>query len=298
MRIGITGASGFIGSHVSTLAREHGHEVIAYSRHPKPGTPALLQPADKPWELPEPDQPLETLIHLAGEPVFGLWTASKRARIRDSRVAFTENLVHQLASWTHPPKTLICASAVGFYGDRGNEVLTEASAAGSGFLAGVCLAWEAAASQAEERFGARVVNLRTGLVLGREGGPLPLMRRAFSFGLGGNFGSGAQWMPWIHIADEAGLILFAAEFPAISGALNLCAPNAVTNATFTRALATALHRPAFLHAPAFALKTALGDMAQEMLLNSQHVLPAAAQAAGYHFQFPNLTAALTHLLAR
>lgn len=298
MRIGITGATGFIGTHFVKLAAQQGHEIVAYSRRARPGSNTLVQPAAAPWQLPEPDRPLDALLHLAGEPVFGLWTAGKRERVRDSRVAFTENLIQHLGTWKQPPAAVLVASGVGFYGDRGDQILTESSPPGKGFLADICVGWEAAAQRAEERLGARVVCFRTGLVLGNEGGAFPLMRRAFSFGLGGKFGSGRQWMPWIHIADEVGLMLWAVEHATVSGPLNLCAPNPVTNADFTRALAAALHRPAILHAPAFALKAALGELAQEMLLSGQRAQPAAAEAGGYAFQYPILAPALAHLLAR
>lgn len=298
MRIGITGATGFIGTHVTQLATQAGHEVIAYSRRARPGSGSLVQPGEAPWRLPEPDRPLDALIHLAGESVFGVWTRAKRQRIRDSRVAFTQEMVQHLATWNHPPAALLVASGVGYYGDRGDEALTETCPPGIGFLAEVCIGWEAAARLAEERLGARVVCFRTGLVLGREAGAFPLMRRAFSFGLGGRFGHGRQWMPWIHIADEAGLILWAAEHSNVTGPLNLAAPNPVTNAEFTRSLAAALHRPAFLHAPAFALKAGLGEMAREMLLSGQRALPAAAQAGGYTFQYPDFAHTIAQLLTR
>lgn len=298
MRLGITGAGGFIGRHLQTLARERGHSVVCYSRRAAAGPNHLTQPAATPWELPEPDAPLDALIHLAGEPVFGAWTAAKRARIRDSRVAFTENLVRHLATWKQPPPTLLCASGVGFYGDRQDLELTESSPPGSGFLAEVCQGWETAAATASTTLGARVVSLRTGLVLGADGGAFPLMRRAFSLGAGGNLGSGQQWMPWIHIADEVGLILFASETPSLSGPLNLASPQPVTNAEFTRTLAACLRRPGFLHAPAFMLRTLLGDLANEMLLVSQRVLPEKALALGYRFQFTDLKTALAQVLAR
>lgn len=300
MRIGITGVTGFVGRHVRRLALERGHEVVGYSRSGKGGdgkVQMMAQPAASPWELPEPKEPLDALIHLAGEPVAGLWTAGKRARIRDSRVAFTEHLVRHLAQWKNPPPAFLGASAVGFYGSRGDEVLTEASPAGEGFLAEVCTGWEAAAAQAESLWGARVVALRTGLVLGLEGGPLPLMSRAFRWGGGGRFGDGSQWMPWIHIEDEAGLILHAVEKTELRGLLNLSAPNPVTNRQFTQSLAKAVHRPALFHAPAALLKLALGDMAREMLLPSQRVVPTAAMASGYAFAHTDLDHALTHLLA-
>lgn len=298
MRIGITGATGFIGRHLCRLARERGHEVVCYSRRASNSAGDLQQPARQPWNLPEPEEALDALVHLAGESVFGLWTAAKRARIRDSRVAFTEKMVAHLSCWRRPPPVLLAASGVGFYGDRGDEILNEASSGGEGFLAGVCRDWEAAAAGAEKMFDARVVTLRTGLVLGADGGALPLMRRAFALGLGGRLGSGRQWMPWIHLADEVGLILFAVENPALSGPLNLTAPNPVTNAGFTRALAAALRRPAFLHAPALAIRALLGGMGREMLLSGQRALPAAAVAAGYRFVHPELAPALVHVLAR
>ncbi len=297
LRIGVTGATGFIGRHFQQLARARGHEVTAYSRRAAGGAGPLHQPAAAPWALPEPDAPLDALVHLAGESVFGLWTPAKRARIWDSRVAFTEKLVRHLATWRRPPAVLVSASGTGYYGDRGDEALDESSRGGSGFLAEVCRGWEAAAAGAVEAFGARVVMLRTGLVLGTHGGALPLMRRAFAFGVGGRLGSGRQWMPWIHLEDEVALILHAVENASLSGPVNMTAPNPVTNAEFTRLLAGALRRPAFFHAPAFAIK-ALGGMGREMLLSGQRALPVAAEAAGFRFQYPELAGALAQLLAR
>jgi len=298
MRIGITGATGFIGNHVTQLAIQRGYEVIRYSRRAGKDGHTLQQPSAEPWKLPEPDAPLDALIHLAGEPVAGLWTNAKRTRIRDSRVAFTANLVRHLATWKAPPAHFICASAVGYYGDREDDLLTESSEPGTGFLAEVCRDWEAAAKTAQTQWGARVVSLRTGLVLGLEGGALPLLRRAFLMGGGGRLGLGTQWMPWIHIQDEAGLILHAVETPSLSGPLNLSAPHPVTNSEFTRSVAKALRRPAFLHTPAFLLKLLLGDMAKEMLLSSQRMAPEAGLASGYTFAYPTLDSALAQLLAR
>ncbi len=298
MRIGITGATGFIGGHLRRLARERGHEVVVYSRRAAgTGGESLMQPAAAPWALPEPAVPLDALVHLAGESIFGVWTAAKRARIRDSRVAFTERMVAHLSTWKQPPGALLAASGVGFYGDRGDEALDESSAGGEGFLAEVCRDWEAAAAGARQAFGARVVHFRTGLVLGRDGGALRLMRRVFGLGLGGRLGGGQQWMSWIHIADEAGLMLFAVAQPAVQGPLNLTAPQPVTNAEFTRQLAAALRRPAFFHAPAFALKLLPRDMGRELVLASQRALPVAAGAAGYRFQHTELSGALAQLLA-
>ena len=296
MRIGITGATGLVGRHFVRRAQAAGHEVVAYSR--RAGEGRLQQPTARPWELPEPDAPLDALVHLAGEPVFGLWTAAKRARIRDSRVAFTERMVAHVAGWKQAPGTLVAASAVGYYGDGGDAVLEESSASGEGFLAEVCRGWEAAAMGARAAFGARVVCLRTGLVLGLEGGALPLMRRAFLLGGGGRLGSGRQWMPWIHLEDEVGLILLAVEQTGLSGPMNLTAPHPVTNAEFTRVLAKVLRRPAILHVPSLVLATLLGGMGREMLLQGQRALPAVAQAAGYRFAYPELGPALAQLLAR
>ena len=301
MRIGITGITGLIGRHVAEQALKRGWEVVGYSRSADSKVDGvremLAQPRGAGWELPEPERPLDALIHLAGESVLGLWTAGKRERIRDSRVDFTEKMVPHLAKWKTPPKGFICGSAVGFYGSRGDEVLTEASAAGNGFLVDVCVGWEAAAARAKAAFGARVVMLRTGVVLAREGGAFPLMKKAFSLGAGGRLGSGKQWMPWIHIRDEAGLILWAAETASVEGPLNLSGPAPERNTDLTKKLAKALHRPAFIPAPAFAMKALLGDVAEETLLTSQRVVPEAAQQGGYVFEFATLDAAIADLLA-
>lgn len=301
MRIGITGASGFIGRHVAEQARSKGHEVVTYSRRPANhglGDPcALIQPKTTPWMLPEPEHPLDAIVHLSGEPVLGLWTEGKRQRIRDSRVAYTKQLVSHLNTWKQPPAIFASASGVGIYGDRGSEELDEHSSAGRGFLTDVCCEWETAANGARALFGARVLVLRTGLVLGDGGGALPLMRRAFKFGLGGRLGKGSQWMPWIHIRDEAGLILWALEKSELDGPVNLASPNPVTNAEFTRELARTLGRPAFFHVPAGLLRMLLGDLAREMLLCSQRVIPRKALDSGYAFQFTHLTPALAQLLA-
>lgn len=300
MRIGVIGASGFIGSHFCRLAQGSGHEVIAYTRrqgvfHPF-ATETLHQSSSEPGTLPETR--LDAMVHLAGESVFGLWTQNKRDRILRSRSDLTRRIVESMATWSpqNRPAAFICASGVGFYGSRGDEVLDEGSSRGDGFLAEVCLAWEEAARTANQAFGARVVSLRTGLVLGSDGGALPLMKLAFKLGLGGRLGSGSQWTPWIHIADEAALILWAVEQDAVHGPLNLSAPHPVTNAEFTRVLARAVHRPAVLPAPAFALRLVLRDMADEMLLVSQRAVPRAAVDRGFTFAHSTLDSALQDLL--
>ena len=300
MRIGITGATGFLGRHVIRQAQGCGHELIAYSRN-QLGLPVLLaketltQPKSAPHELPETK--LDALVHLAGESLMGLWTAKKRERIWQSRVEFTQGLMKHLGTWKaeNRPRVLVCASGAGFYGDRGDEVLDESSPFGAGFLAELCVEWEKAAKEAEQ-LGMRVVLLRTGMVLGPDGGAFPLLKRVFGFGLGGRLGNGRQWMPWIHVEDAARLILRAVDHDDLRGPINLTAPQGVTNAEFTATLANALHRPAFFHAPAFAMRLLLRGMADEMLLGSQRVNPRIATDSGYTFAHPTLQGALQVLL--
>lgn len=292
MRIGITGATGFIGRHLKEYALDQGHEVIAYSRRQGSG---LTQPKQAPHALPE--TPLDALVHLSGESLMGLWTQDKRDRIWKSRVDFTESLVAHLGTWKaeNRPKVLVCASGAGFYGNSGAVAVDETSPRGEGFLADVCAGWEAAAHRAEA-LGMRVITSRTGMVLGRDGGAFPLLRRVFACGLGGRLGSGRQWMSWIHIDDAVQLLLQAITTETVSGPLNLCAPEAVTNAEFTQKLAAALHRPAFFHAPAFALKLLLRGMADEMLLGGQRVIPRVATEMGYAFAHPTLSGTLASLV--
>ncbi len=292
MRIGITGATGFIGRHLKDYATDRGHEVIAYSRRPSSG---LTQPKQAPHALPE--TPLDALVHLSGESLMGLWTQDKRDRIWKSRVDFTESLVAHLNTWKaeNRPKVLVCASGAGFYGNRGADAVNETSPRGEGFLADVCAGWEAAAHRAEA-LGIRVITSRTGMVLGRDGGAFPLLRRVFACGLGGRLGSGRQWMSWIHIDDAVHILLQAITTETVRGPLNLCAPEPVTNAEFTHKLAAALHRPAFFHAPAFALKLLLRGMAGEMLLGGQRVIPGVATQMGYGFTYPTLSGAFKALV--
>jgi uncharacterized protein (TIGR01777 family) len=221
------------------------------------------------------------------------WTAAAKQRIRDSRVVGTSHLVAALADCSPRPATLVCASAIGYYGSRGDELLSEDSAPGTGFLADVCVGWEREAAKAEA-LGMRVTRIRTGVVLDPRGGALKPMLAPFRFGLGGPLGGGRQWMSWIHASDLAEMFRFALENPA-PPVLNGVAPGSVTNAEFTRALATALHRPAFLPVPKLALRMLFGEMA-DMLLASQRVAPVAAEAAGFQFQHPQLAEALGDLL--
>jgi uncharacterized protein (TIGR01777 family) len=267
------------------------------SRHAGTNLPAGVQLSV--WDPllgPAPEDALldaDAVLHLAGEPVAQRWTAAAKQRIRDSRVVGTSHLVAALADCSPRPATLVCASAIGYYGSRGDELLSEDSAPGTGFLADVCVGWEREAAKAEA-LGMRVTRIRTGVVLDPRGGALKPMLAPFRFGLGGPLGGGRQWMSWIHASDLAEMFRFALENPA-PPVLNGVAPGSVTNAEFTRALATALHRPAFLPVPKLALRMLFGEMA-DMLLSSQRVAPVAAEAAGFQFQHPQLAEALGDLL--
>jgi len=274
MNIAITGASGFIGRHLMKSLAQAGHSVCALSRH--------APPAES-----------DVVIHLAGEPVAQRWTPAAKQRIRESRIAGTRDLVDALGRLPRRPEALICASAIGYYGSRGDEILTESSAPGNGFLPEVCKAWEKEA-QAAESFGIRVVRVRTGLVLAAAGGALQRMLPPFRMGVGGRLGSGRQWMSWIHLEDLTAMFQFAVE-SQVRGPLNGVAPHPVANSEFTRELAQALWRPAVFPVPEFALRLLFGEMA-DVLLASQRVVPAAAQAAGFRFRFPQLAQALAALL--
>jgi uncharacterized protein (TIGR01777 family) len=237
---------------------------------------------------------LDALVHLSGESVMGYWTPGRKRRIRESRVDLTRRIVEVMKQCETRPKTFICASAVGFYGDRGDEWLTESATRGEGFLADVCAEWEGAARGALA-LGARVVMLRTGLVLGREGGAWPQLRRVFNARLGSRLGDGRQWVPWIHLDDEVGIILDALENPGYNGPVNLTAPNPVTNAELTNEIARVLKKSKFIPVPALALKLVLGE-ASNMVLTSLRAKPEAALANGYTFKHPELAGALAILV--
>ena len=290
MILGITGASGFIGRRVIDLALGRGHEVVAFTRSPRHEIPGCEMRAFSLDATPDL-RGCEAVIHLAGEPVAGVWTPGKKRRIRESRVLGTRRIVEAIGKMDTPPEVLVSGSAVGFYPDSGEVELTETSAGGAGFLPEIVRAWEAEACQAERT---RVVLLRTGIVLGKGGGALRAMAPVFRAGLGGQIADGRQWMPWIHLEDEARLILFAVENLDLCGALNATAPWPARNADFTRTLARTLRRPAFFRVPAFALRM-LGEFSHE-LLDSKRVLPALATELGFGFQFPELEPALKNLL--
>ena len=238
----------------------------------------------------------DAVVHLAGESVVGRWTEEKKKAIRESRIQGTRNLAAALAQSEAKPRVLVCASAVGFYGNRGDELLGEESAAGQGFLPEVCRAWEDASRIAAEA-GIRTVNIRIGLVLSAKGGALGNMLKPFKLGLGGRIGSGQQWWSWIHVDDIVGGIQHAIRAESLSGPVNLVAPNPVRNAEFTKVLASVLGRPAFFPVPEFALRLAFGEMAAgELLLASQRVEPGKLLGSGYMFRFLELRAALENLV--
>ena len=299
MNITISGASGFIGRRLLKSLAKAGHSLHVLSRHAGTNLPAGVRISTwDPLKGPPPAESLreaDAIIHLAGEPVAQRWTAQAKRRIRESRVAGTRNLVEALVTLTQRPEALICAAAIGYYGSRGDEVLTESSAPGSGFLPEVCVAWEREA-QAAEALGVRVVRVRMGLVLDAGGGALQRMLPPFRMGVGGRLGSGRQWMSWIQLEDLAALFQFAVE-SQVRGPLNGVAPNPVTNSDFTRELARALGRPAVFPVPGFALRLLFGEMA-DVLLDSQRVAPGAPEAAGFRFRFPQLAQALAGLLGR
>jgi uncharacterized protein (TIGR01777 family) len=237
----------------------------------------------------------DAVIHLAGEPVAQRWTAEVKRRIRESRVEGTRKLVHAISGVTRKPAVLVSGSAIGIYGSRGDEILTESSSAGEGFLAGVVREWENAADGAAA-LGIRVVKIRTGIVLGPEGGTLAKLLPIFRAGAGGRVASGRQWMSWIHADDLADLFALAVEEASVQGVFNGTAPDPVTNSEFTRELGRALHRPAVFPVPLSALRLLYGEMA-EVVAGSQRVLPRAAEAAGFQFRYPELRVSLEALLA-
>lgn len=302
MKTLMTGATGLLGQALTQSLLDDGHTMVVLSRRPET-TRARAGVEVYQWEPevgPPPAEALqgvEAVVHLAGEPVAARrWTAEQKRRIRDSRVVGTRNLVAALQSAASRPSVLVSASAVGFYGDRGDEQLDERAVAGHDFLSEVCQAWEGESGRASE-LGIRVAQVRVGVVLSAAGGALPRMLPAFKLGVAGRLGSGRQWFPWVHVADIVGLFRHAMQSPQVSGPMNGAAPGIVTNAEFTKALASVLHRPAFLPAPRLALNLALGEMA-EMLLASSRVVPQAALVSGYHFRYPHLKEALENLLGR
>lgn len=300
MRILVTGATGLVGRGVVADIVAHGDEAIVLTRNPErarsslPGLTAVYR--WNPLAGPPPARAVEdvdAVVHLLGEPVAGRWTPAKKQAIRDSRVVSTRHLVSGLRNVNSKSCVLVSASAMGYYGNRGDHVLTEESISGEGFLAQVCSDWEAEAKLAGA-YGLQVTLLRSSNVLAPTGGMLGPLVRLFRFGLGGPMASGSQWWPWVHIDDEVGLIRLALE-RRVTGVVNATSPNPVRQADFARAIGLAVRRPALLPAPSWALRLVLGELAVE-ILSSQRMVPRAALDAGYRFRFPDLPAALRDVL--
>ncbi len=299
-RILLTGSSGLIGTSLVRSLRRNRIAMVTVRRHPFQGTGAeelLWDPyAPAPLNHPEALEGITAAVHLSGANLAGRrWTSSYKREIVESRVTPTHALATLLAGLGSKPEVLVCASATGIYGDRDDEVLTEASLPGSGFIPDLCRAWEKATQPATDA-GIRVVHLRFGVVLSSQGGALAQMLPIFRAGLGGRLGSGRQWISWVALPDATRIIEFALATKGITGPVNVVAPNPSTDLEFTRALALALHRPAVFPVPAFALRLAFGEMAEATILQSERALPARLNAAGFHFEYPDLGAALREAL--
>ncbi len=299
MRVFVTGASGLVGSAlVPALARD-GHEMWSMVRRApnERGREVGWNPASG-VEQAHVLEGAGAVVHLAGESIAeGRWTDEKKRRIRESRVRGTRVLSEAIARLERPPQSLVCASAIGFYGDRGDEILTEESAPGTGFLPEVCREWEAAADPARER-GVRVVHLRLGVVFAERGGALEKMLTPFKLGVGGTIGSGRQYMSWITLDDVVGIVRHAITDERLIGPVNTVSPQPVTNLEFTKTLGHVLSRPTIFSVPAFAARLAFGEMADEALLASARVEPARLKQSGYAFQYPELEGALRHVLKK
>jgi uncharacterized protein len=299
MNITLTGGTGFVGRRLVHRLLAEKHTVKLLGRNRKTGFGSSVENII--WDATEAEPPAESLrdadaiIHLAGEPVAQRWTREAKRRIRASRVEGTRRLIQALSTLSTRPSVMVSASAVGIYGSRGSEVLTEASRPGEGWLADLNKEWEATADLAKA-LGIRLVKLRIGIVLGKEGGVLARMAPPFRWGLGGRMGPGTQYMPWIHLNDLVGLILYCLTTEKLQGPVNATAPNPATNAEFAEELGAALRRPTIFPLPTFMIKAIFGEMS-EVILSSQRAVPKAAEGAGYVFQFPALCPALRDALA-
>jgi uncharacterized protein (TIGR01777 family) len=302
MNILVTGSTGLIGSALVPFLTTGGHGVTRLTRS-KPGSKPKLGEAHAYWNPNARKIDISSLeghdavVHLAGENIAGIWTKEKKNKIRKSRVNGTRFLSKSLAEIEKPPRVLVCASAIGYYGNRGDEILREESAPGTGFLAEVSREWEAAAEPAIQK-GIRVVHLRFGIVLSPKGGALKTMLLPFRMGVGGRMGSGKQYWSWVAIDDAIGAIYHAIIKTEIQGPVNVVSPNPVTNREFTETLGRVLGRPTLLHVPEFAIRLLLGEMADEMLLASTRAKPEKLLATGYVFRYPELESALRYLLGK
>lgn len=305
MRIVIAGGTGFLGGPLAEVYAEEGHEVRVLTRslgdgeaRPDPGTgkPGITRvgwrPAGESGRFAEAIDGADAVVNLAGESIGDArWTAQRKAKLRDSRLLATRSLASAITAVAQPPQVLVSASGVGYYGPAGAEPKTEEAPAGTDFMAHMAEDWEAEARKAE-RAGTRVVLMRTGVVLEKVGGALPRMVMPFRFFVGGPIGSGDQYVSWIHRLDVIEMIRWIIETPAVSGPINATAPHPVTNREFARAIGRAISRPSLMPAPAFALRLLLGEMADPLLLTGQRVIPAVAQAHGYHFRYPEIDIAM------
>lgn len=305
MRILVSGSTGFVGTALIESLQRQNH-TVARLRRPATrkngaaasrGETVAWDPVAGTFDAAAAEGS-DALVHLAGASIAdGRWNASRKQLLRTSRIDATRHLISALGKLQRPPRVIVGASAIGYYGDRGEESLTESSAPGNGFLADVCREWEAELSRGAA-FGARVVIVRFGIILAAHGGALAKMVTPFKLGVGGRLGDGQQWMSWITLAETVNSIQFALSTPDLNGPVNVVAPNPARNADFTRALAKTLHRPALFPAPAFALRLALGEMADALLLSSQKVAPSKLAAAGYVFRQPDLAGALAEVFQK
>ncbi len=298
MNILVTGASGLVGSALASSLTSTGYGVTRLVRRPpQPGEKAARWDPLAGTVDVSAFEGVDAVVHLAGENIAERWTTAKKVNIRDSRVKGTQVLCEALTRLASPPQVLVSASAIGYYGDRGEEILSDESASGRGFLSEVCRAWEAATEPAHQA-GLRIVQLRFGIVLSPAGGALAKILPPFRLGLGGVLGSGLQYMSWIALDDAVGAIQHAIVTDSLQGPTNAVSPHALTNQEFTHTLGKVLGRPTVVPLPAFAARLMFGEMADELLLASARVQPAKLLASGYRFRYPELEGALRHLLAR